>query len=175
MRYFFLTVFILFFSQLGFPQDYKNDPASKIIQNLSQIESLYFKNLNTRERQEALRLVNETRTLVVENVISKEKESEQKDLNILSEEGFKSLMASVKNESSDRSKTKLIMSIGKNGKITSAQAAQFVALYKFDRDREDLLKSISDNIIDPVNIGLALKYIDSSSIRDKLVDYYRNK
>jgi hypothetical protein len=179
MKFFLLsvlsTISIFLFIQSGFCQDNQNDPTSKIIQNISRIESLYFKNLSTLDRQEAVKLVNETRSLIMENQVSKEIKTAQKDINILSEEGFKSLLDSVKDENSDASRTKIILSIGKKGRITSAQVAQLVALYKYDPEREKLIKSISDNIIDPVNIGVALKYFDSSRSRENLAEYFRNK
>jgi hypothetical protein len=172
MRYFFLSLSILLFVQMGFSQDNNSNTASRIIQNLDRIESLYIKYLNFQEQQEAVKLLNETRNLIMNSPIIS---LSQNDLNILNEASFLSLLDSVKKEVSDRSKTILIKAIGKRGKITCTQLSQLIALYSFDSNREELLMSIADSIIDPVNIGIVLKYFDSSITREKLAEYFRGR
>jgi hypothetical protein len=169
MRVLFVTVFVIILTQASFSQN-NASTTNRIIQNLNRIESIYFKYLTFKEQQEAIKLLNDTRDLIMKN-----SPSIQNDLNLLNDESFSSLFESVKKEMADNSKTKLISAIGKNGKITSDQLSKLIALYTFDNYREELLRSIADNIIDPVNIGIVLKYFDSAIIREKLAEYFRNR
>jgi hypothetical protein len=175
MRKLVLLGLVLVLAQNGFSQSGPKDPTSRIIDNLGKIESLYFKNLTPQERQEAVRLLNETRSLVVGNPAPPDRSGGFSERNILGDESFQSLYDSVKNEPVEDSKSKLILAIGKNGKLTCAQLSQLVALYTFDSSRESLIRSLADNIFDPVNIGIVLKYFDSSITRDKLAEFFRNR
>lgn len=175
MRAFAAVCLLLFFALNGFSQSSQKDPTNRIIENLSKIESLYFKSLTAQERKEAVSLLNETRNLVVNNPVPKERPGDLSAFNVLSEESFLSLYESVRKELSDDAKNTLILAIGENGKITCTHLARLIALYTFDAYRERLLKAIADNIIDPVNIGLVLKHFDSSITRDQLAVFFRNR
>lgn len=143
------------------------DPESRIIQNLNYIENMYFKHLSPHERREAVKIMNETKELVVGLTSGPVYHH-----SIMGEEAFIILYNNVKNEISDSAKTKLIQKSLGNGKITCSQLGKLVALYKFDNRREELIKSVADKILDPVNIEVVLQHFDSSIKREQLRDFF---
>ena len=151
------------------------DTTATAMSNLNRIENLYFKYLSSQERQEATRLLNETRGILVGIQSSQDNPSKQNDLNILSDESLQSLLSSIKSEGSDLSKTKIVLTIGKNGRITAAQLEKIVALYTFDNYREDLIRNIIDNVVDPVNMALVLRHFDNSITRDNLGKWLQSR
>ena len=88
---------------------------------------------------------------------------------------MQSLLSSIKSEGSDLSKTKIVLTIGKNGRITAAQLEKIVALYTFDNYREDLIRNIIDNVVDPVNMALVLRHFDNSITRDNLGKWLQSR
>ena len=142
-------------------------PESRIIHNLNYIENMYFKYLSPHERREAVKIMNETRELIV-GVIGGPSHYH----NIMGDEAFFILYNNVKKEITDSAKTKLIQKSLANGKITCSQLEKLVALYTFDNRREELIKGIADKIIDPVNIEVVLQHFDSSVKRDQLRDFF---
>jgi len=145
---------------------FRDDPESRIMRNLNYIENMYFRYLNSHERKEAVRLLNETKELIVRNI------GGSIYPNIMSEESFLILFNNVKNEITDASKTKVIQASLGNGKITCSQLERLIAVYKFDNRRVELIKSIADKIIDPVNIEVVLQHIDSSLRRNELRELF---
>jgi len=158
----------------GFAQSTAPDPKSVIISNLDQIERLYVTSLTGADRNEAIRLMNETRSLIAGMPIEAFGIKSPLRGNLLNEDGFASLYAQVGAESSDKSKTTIIESIGKTGMITSAQVGKLISLYNFDTYKEELLRGIAYNIIDPVNIGEALKYFDSAISKDRMAEFFKS-
>lgn len=152
------------------PLPFKADPESRIMQNLSYIENMYFKYLSPQERKEAVRIMNETRELIV-GIFA----GPAYHYNVMGEEAFLALYNDVKEEISDSAKTKIIQKALGNGNITCSQLGKLVALYSFDLWREELLKSIADKIIDPVNIEIVLQHFDSSINRDQMRDFFSKR
>ena len=167
----FSMFFICFFYSI-FASPIQNDSTAKIIKNLNTIESMYFKYLTKQEQKEAISLINEVRSIIAGIDIPVNNASNP---NVLNEEGFLSLYTSVKNEIGDSNKTKIILSIGRNGRITCSQLEKIIALYSFDHYRSELLMAIADNILDPVNIGVVAKHYDSSIDRDEIIKYFQTK
>ena len=174
MRRVYLIAFLVCLSNFVFSQQVIPTNDSTIINNLNLIENIYFKYLNPEEKKEAIRLLNETKYLVID-ISDNSVSNSQIQLNVLNEAGFQALYDNVKKELSDDTKNTIILSIGKNGKITSSQLARLISLYSFDVYKEKLIKLISNNIIDPVNIGEVLGYFDSSVTRNQLAEYFRTR
>jgi len=151
------------------------DNTATAMSNLSRIENLYFKYLSAQERQEATRLLNETRGILVGMQSSQDNPPKRNELNILSDDSLQSLLSSIKSEGSDLSKTRIVLTIGKNGRITAAQLEKIIALYTFDNYREDLIRNIIDNVVDPVNMALVLRHFDNSITRDNLGKWLQNR
>lgn len=156
-------------------QNKQADSTATAMSNLSRIENLYFKYLSAQERQEATRLINETRGIVVGLQSSQDNPPRGNDLNILSDESLQSLLDSLKSENSDYSKNGMVLTIAKNGKITAAQLEKIVALYTFDKYREDLIHNIINSVVDPVNMPLVLRHFDSQVTRDNLGRWLQNR
>jgi hypothetical protein len=167
-RLIFIGIFLLCVGVVySYTLPYKADPESRIIQNLNYIENMYFKYLSPHERKEAIRIMNETKALIV-GIVSGTAHYH----NVMSDEAFFILYNSVKDEITDSTKTKIIQKSLANGKITCSQLEKLVALYTFDNRREELIKVIADRIIDPVNIEVVLQHFDSSVKRDQLRDFF---
>lgn len=169
--YFSMCIFLLCAGVVysrAFPLPFKADPESRIMQNLSYIENMYFKYLSPHERMEAIRIMNETRELIV-GVFDG---PVYHHYSIMGDEAFFVLYNSVKNETTDSAKTKLIQKSLSNGKITCSQLEKLVALLTLDNWREELIKSIAGKIIDPVNIEVVLQHFDSSAKRDQMRDFF---
>jgi len=175
MRSIMAIVLIAFGIQATFGQEKLVDNSAKIISNLNRIETLYFKCLSQKEKEEATQLLNETRKLAVGNSVSTGDSDKRYRQNVLSEDGFQVLLDSVKKEKFEESKTDIVMTIGKNGRITCAQLENIISLYKFDLYREGLIRKIIDNVIDPVNIDPVLKHIDNSITRENLKIWVQNR
>lgn len=160
---YFICIFLLGLTFIAAQNDL-DDSKTIIFRDLDKIESLYFKNLSSRDKQEALSLTNEIRELLISC----------NNYNILSEDGFELLYQNVENEITEFSKTEaLIESIG-TAKIFCRQLEKLISLYSSDLMKEKLIQSISDNILDPVNIGVVLQHINSAIIRDNLTEYFNN-
>lgn len=163
----FVSIFILCVGvAYSYTFPFRDDPESRIMQNLNYIESMYFKYLSPHERREAVRIMNETKGLIVGSINSPIYH------HIMSEEAFLVLYNNVKNEIADASRTKVIQTSLGNGKITCSQLERLIAVYKFDNRRVELIKSIADKIIDPVNIEVVLQHIDSSLRRNELREFF---
>ena len=68
MRYYSKILLLILFASYvdgNFVHDNRDRDVTKAMQNLNQIENLYFKYLNKRERQEAVFLLNQTRRLII--------------------------------------------------------------------------------------------------------------
>jgi hypothetical protein len=169
---------MLFFSYLFLTQvsaqDMQNNAKSKLLQNLNTIENLYLKYLNPSEQRDAVRLLNETRNIIIGDNVALNLKVDYSGLNVLNDASYKKLLESLKKEGADFNKTKLIQAIGKNGKITCEQLDGLISTYSFDSYKIELLKAISGNIIDPVNIGVVLSHFDSVTSRDEMVKYFQN-
>jgi len=139
-----------------------DDSITIVNRNLDKIESLYLQYLSGAEKQEALALTNEIREILSSN----------NDYNILSEEGFVLLYQNVENEITDFRKTEALIEFLASGKIFCRHLEKLILLYSSDLTKEKLIQSISDNILDPVNIGIVLQHINSTIIRDNLIEYF---
>lgn len=159
----------------GFSQRQPTDPTARALENLARIEALYFPRLSPDERKTAILLMNETRLSFVGQHERPVGPSKHNDLNVLNESTFQKLLASVKKEVSDPAKTRLVLAIGKKGKITSSQVAALIETYSFDLYRSELVRALADNIVDPVNIGMALDHYDNTIVRDEMAAFFRDR
>jgi hypothetical protein len=170
-----LPLALLLCSTTGFAQRQPSDPTAKALENLARIEALYFPRLSPDERKAAILLMNETRLSFVGQYERPVGPTKHHDLNVLNDSAFQKLLASVKKEISGPTKTKLVLAIGKKGKVTSSQVAALIETYSFDSDRSELLRALADNIVDPVNIGMALDHYDNSLVRDEMAEFFRDR
>jgi hypothetical protein len=145
----------------------------KIIQNLKQIEESYFKYLSFEERRDALQLMNET-ILLVQSSRFDVSSSSGNDPNVLGEEGFQTLLKEVSSTISESEKTTRIRAIGKRGWISCSQLRALLNTYTFDNSKVELIKSVYNQVYDPVNISLATSTVQNSILRKELEEYLAN-
>lgn len=146
-----------------------DDSITIINRNLDKIESLYLQYLSGDEKQEAVTLANEIREILNGNSYLT---SLNNNYNILSEEGFVLLYQNVENEITDFRKTETLVEFLASGKIFCRHLEKLILLYSSDLTKEKMIQAISDNILDPVNIGIVLQHINSTIIRDNLIEYF---
>lgn len=173
MRYYSkIILFILCASYVAgdFVHDNRESDETKAIQNLNQIENLYFKYLNKRERQEAIFLLNQTRRLIINGP-----HQSIPHATLLDSKAYNIMLENVKIASSDIERNKIIQSIGGNRKISCEQLESFITCYTFNSYKEDIVKKMADKIIDPINIGVVIRHIESSITRDNLYDYFKDR
>lgn len=169
-----MIAFAISLCGVAFSEPTVGDTRAKILANLNAVESSYLKYLRGEELLNAVALLNETRGLIVGIVLPIPETSSLGNSNLLSEEAFVEMFMRVKNEPSDSIKISIIMSIGKSGKVTCSQVGRLIACFSFDHYKGELLRKIARNIIDPVNIGLMIKHINSSITRNEMVEYFAN-
>ena len=89
--------------------------------------------------------------------------------NVLSDEAFKILKTQVEETFIEDNKTKLILSIGEKGYITSNQLLQLLQTYDFNIEKMNCIKKIYPSIADKVNVNILLTTISSELSKDELI------
>jgi hypothetical protein len=155
-------------------EDRTMDNKSQIIANLNRIEAMYVVRLTGKDLQEATRLMNETRGLLVGITTSIPTTENENSGNRLSTEGLQSLLDAIHKESFDQNRTKLVLgTIGKTGKLSMLQVKSIIQFYSDDSEKKDLLISIHDNIVDPINIAVILQSFTFTMYRDQVLKAYQ--
>jgi Ca2+-binding EF-hand superfamily protein len=166
-----LIVILVFCSGFLFAEEEREGfEKRQIIENLVKIKESYFQNLNRRDRREAIELMDRPIELVKKSS-GFEREKHKK----LSNEGFLSLLSQVANAHDGSEKTRIVLTIGKEGRISSIQLKQLLDTYNFDDDKITCIKSAYNNVYDNENINIAKMTIKNSILRAQLQDYINNQ
>ncbi|MBN1409493.1 MAG: DUF4476 domain-containing protein [Spirochaetales bacterium] len=170
MKKIIIVINLLLLCHLAFSEDTSQQAAlDRIINNLEMIENSYFKYLDFKERRTALKIIDEIIAMVRGDDIVIDTTS------VLSDEAFDEMLKNIKNEANSNSKSSIILSIGKKGKIKCSQLKLLLETYSFDSEKVKLIKNIYPQIADPVNTVLVTATIDSSFTRDELNKWLANQ
>lgn len=151
-----------------------NETKLKILENLKQIENSYFKLLDFEERRKALRLMDETIKMVLNEELGKKYQSHRAEPNVMGDEAFKMLLKQVNETVSDTTKTDLIISACANGFISVVQMRSLLESYSFKDNKVYCIETVYDRIYDKANISILIALFPDSFARDRLVKYIKD-